>query len=141
LFVVCRLHRIESRRKPPEGGPTERSSFFFSVLIQLYRMRLREVVEKRWSLEISSPSISNSNETRIYRSESLPASACSFCSRHTRPPSCLMGSFGTNPSETYDRRRKGPLKHINFIWCSNVAVFQWSISPIEITSLISLTHA
>ena len=47
LFVVCRLHRIESRRKPPEGGPTERSSFFFSVLIQLYRMRLREVVEKR----------------------------------------------------------------------------------------------
>lgn len=90
---------------------------------------MREVVEKRWSLEISSPSISNSNETRIYRSESLPASACSFCSRHTRPPSCLMGSFGTKPSETYDRRRKGPqTQKIKCIWCENVAVFHSMIN-------------
>jgi len=65
------------------------------VLIQLYRMRLREVVEKRRSLEISSPSISNSNETRIYRSrsESLLASACSFCSRHTRAPAIMPPWF------------------------------------------------
>ena len=42
------------------------------------------------------------------RSESLPASACSLCSRHTHAPAIMPPWFGTKPSETYDRRRKRP---------------------------------
>jgi hypothetical protein len=42
------------------------------------------------------------------RSDLLPASACSLCSRHTHAPAIMPPWFGTKPSETYDRRRKRP---------------------------------
>ena len=99
--TCCRLKRRESRRKPRRAN---RAKLFFLPCreVQFSRMRFREVVEKRRSIEIP----------HLYpienRSESLPASACSLCSRHTHAPAIMPPWFGTKPSETYDRRRKRP---------------------------------
>ncbi|KAH0438881.1 hypothetical protein IEQ34_023477 [Dendrobium chrysotoxum] len=65
-------------------------------------MLVREVGELLRSIEI--PHL-YPNENR---SESLPASACSLCSRHTHAPARMPPWFGTKPSDTYDRRRKRP---------------------------------